>query len=78
MIIMDQAAKRQLAEWLLTTIDLHEASWDKASWEYDKSWQQAAEETEVDADMVALVVAMCGSGLCDFHDWAEKMLGGDQ
>lgn len=75
---MDQAAKRQLARWVMDTIAAREASYHTPEGErygsYAINWRQAVAHAGVDEDMQPLVYALAASGYCDFPDWAESIL----
>jgi hypothetical protein len=68
---MDIRAKQELARAYHETVRIHEASYD-GKYNYDLSWEKAAERGCEDKDLVPLVYAMAAGGYADYADWADK------
>lgn len=75
---MDIAAKKELAQMLVRTGRIREASYVEGinyrHGRYTKTFEEAAVEAMVDADMVPLIVAVLAGGFVEYLDWAEGML----
>lgn len=73
--------KRELARAILNVYRIREDSFRAelrqnvmTRGSYEKSYEQAAEEAEVDSDLTPLVIAMLVAGYADIPEWANKML----
>jgi len=78
---MDKIAKRELANAILDTLRIHEASFeqtDPRGWGFHrKDLLESAQEAGVDRDLQPIVGAMVGFGFSDFAIWATEFLASE-
>lgn len=76
---MDDTAMRELAQHIMRTIAIHEASWVSgfgfhAYGEYAKSYDQAMAEAMVPEPLQMLVYVLASHGVCEITEWCERTL----
>lgn len=71
---MDIKAKLELAEGILKTMEIHEASWVQSGSKYAKNWEVCANEACSDLDIAKLCYLALTSAYADWPEWAEDIV----
>jgi hypothetical protein len=72
---MDRAAKVELAQAILDTLNARERTYNREKQQYAINYRQAADKAVRDPELRPLVTSMLMAGYCDFPEWAEKITG---